>query len=58
MNVGGKLQAATRERGLIVRASNDGIAIAPPLIINQAQCDQIAGAITERSRKCSARDQT
>lgn len=47
LNVGGKVQAATRKRGLIVRASNDGIAIAPPLIINQSQCDQIAGGIAD-----------
>lgn len=47
LNVGGRMQAATRKRGLIVRASNDGIAIAPPLIINQSQCDEIAGVIHE-----------
>ena len=47
LNVGGKVQAATRKRGLIFRASNDGIAIAPPLIINQSQCDQIAGGIAD-----------
>jgi adenosylmethionine-8-amino-7-oxononanoate aminotransferase len=46
-NVGGKLQAATRKRGLIVRCSNDGIAIAPPLIISKEQCDTLAGAIAE-----------
>lgn len=47
LNAGGKVQAATRSRGLIFRASNDGIAIAPPLIINQSQCDQIAGGIAD-----------
>ncbi|MER3439591.1 MAG: aspartate aminotransferase family protein, partial [Chloroflexota bacterium] len=39
------LQGALRRHGLIVRASNDGIAIAPPLIITQAQCDEIVSAI-------------
>ena len=47
LNVGGRVQAATRKRGLILRATNDGIAIAPPLIINQSQCDQIAGGIAD-----------
>ena len=42
-----EVQAATRARGLIVRCTNDGIAIAPPLIINQSQCDQIAGGIAD-----------
>jgi adenosylmethionine-8-amino-7-oxononanoate aminotransferase len=46
-NVGGRLQAETRMRGLIVRCSNDGIAIAPPLILTQEHADAIAGAITE-----------
>jgi adenosylmethionine-8-amino-7-oxononanoate aminotransferase len=32
---------------LIVRASNDGIAIAPPLIVSKEQCDTIVGVITE-----------
>ena len=47
LNVAGRMTEATRRRGLIVRASNDGIAIAPPLIINQSQCDEIAGVISE-----------
>ncbi|HEY8447280.1 MAG TPA: aspartate aminotransferase family protein [Thermomicrobiales bacterium] len=47
LNVGGKVQASLRQRGLIVRASNDGIAIAPPLIITQEQCNEIAGKIAE-----------
>ena len=46
-NYAGKLTAATRKRGIIVRASNDGIAISPPLIINREQCDTIAAAIAE-----------
>jgi 4-aminobutyrate--pyruvate transaminase len=46
-NNGGKLQEATRKRGLIVRCSNAGIAISPPLIITRDQCDTVAGTITE-----------
>ena len=45
LNVGGRLTAATRERGVIVRATNDGIAIAPPLTIQRPELDIIAGAI-------------
>jgi 4-aminobutyrate--pyruvate transaminase len=46
-NVGGKLQAATRARGLIIRASNDGIAIAPPLILSRENADELAGIIAD-----------
>lgn len=45
LNIGGKMQAATRERGIIVRCSNDGIAIAPPLILTHDEADRIAQAI-------------
>jgi adenosylmethionine-8-amino-7-oxononanoate aminotransferase len=45
LNVGGRLTAATRERGIIVRCTNDGIAIAPPLTIRRPELDLIAGAI-------------
>jgi 4-aminobutyrate--pyruvate transaminase len=47
LNTGGKLTKATRERGIIVRAVNDGIAIAPPLTIQQPQLDELAGAIAD-----------
>lgn len=47
LNVGGKMQAATRKRGLIVRASNDGIAMAPPLIISKEQCDAVASIVAD-----------
>ena len=47
LNNGGKLTKATRDRGLIVRASNDGIAISPPLILNESQADEIVGTIAE-----------
>ena len=46
-DIGGKLQAATRKRGLIVRCTNDGIAMAPPLIVTREQCDTIAAAVAE-----------
>jgi 4-aminobutyrate--pyruvate transaminase len=46
-DIGGKLQAATRKRGLIVRCTNDGIAMAPPLIVSKEQCDTIATAVAE-----------
>ncbi|MGI9253453.1 MAG: aspartate aminotransferase family protein, partial [Thermomicrobiales bacterium] len=46
-NLGGKLTAETRKRGVIVRGTNDGIAIAPPLIVNQGQLDEIAAGVAE-----------
>lgn len=47
LNVGGRLTEATRRRGVIVRCSNDGIAIAPPLTIQRAELDFLAGVIGE-----------
>jgi len=44
-NLGVKLTAATRARGLIVRGTNDGVAIAPPLTIQKAELDLIAEAV-------------
>ncbi|MDQ6908019.1 MAG: aminotransferase class III-fold pyridoxal phosphate-dependent enzyme, partial [Chloroflexota bacterium] len=50
-DVGNKLQAATRKRGLIVRCSDTGIAIAPPLVLTTDETDRLIGivgdAITE-----------
>ena len=50
-NLSGRLTQATRRRGAIVRATNDGVAIAPPLSIQRAELDLIAevvgGAIAE-----------
>jgi 4-aminobutyrate--pyruvate transaminase len=46
-NIGGKLTTATRKHGIIVRATNDGIAIAPILTIQQAELDTIANAIAD-----------
>jgi 4-aminobutyrate--pyruvate transaminase len=45
--VGGKLTAATRQRGVIVRASDTGIAISPPLILTRDEADAVAGAIQD-----------
>ena len=45
--IAGKLTRATRDRRIIVRASNDGIAIAPPLIMTMEQADELVGAIVE-----------
>jgi 4-aminobutyrate--pyruvate transaminase len=47
LNVGGKLQAATRARGVIVRCSNDGMAIAPVLTIRGPEEDHLINAIAE-----------
>jgi adenosylmethionine-8-amino-7-oxononanoate aminotransferase len=44
-NVSAKLTKATRQRGIIVRPVADGIAIAPPLTIQQPELDVIADAI-------------
>jgi 4-aminobutyrate--pyruvate transaminase len=45
LNISPKLTKATRERGIIVRPVADGIAIAPPLTIQQPELDAIADAI-------------
>jgi 4-aminobutyrate--pyruvate transaminase len=45
LNIGGRLTAATRRHGIIVRPVNDGIAIAPPLTIQQPELDHIVNAI-------------
>lgn len=45
--VGGRLTAATRERGIIVRASDTGIAISPPLILTREEADTVAQAVQD-----------
>ncbi|MFN8590273.1 MAG: aspartate aminotransferase family protein [Thermomicrobiales bacterium] len=45
VNIGGRLTGATRNHGIIVRPVNDGIAMAPPLTIQQRELDAIADAI-------------
>jgi 4-aminobutyrate--pyruvate transaminase len=44
-NLSPRLTKATREHGIIVRPVNDGIAMAPPLTIQEPELDQIASAI-------------
>jgi 4-aminobutyrate--pyruvate transaminase len=43
--IGGKLQAATRKRGLLARCNDTGFAFAPPLIISSAQIDEIISIV-------------
>ncbi len=43
--IGGKLQAATRKRGLITRCSDVGIAIAPPLVISTSEIDELVSIV-------------
>ena len=50
LNKGGALTAATREQGLIVRASNDGIALAPPLIISADEVDAVIAKVATAVR--------
>jgi adenosylmethionine-8-amino-7-oxononanoate aminotransferase len=47
LSVGGKLQAATRARGLIVRCGDNGVAIAPPLIVTAEQVEEIVGIVRD-----------
>jgi adenosylmethionine-8-amino-7-oxononanoate aminotransferase len=50
-DIGGKLQAATRRHGVLVRTGGDGIIIAPPLTIHDGAVEELANgciaAITE-----------
>jgi 4-aminobutyrate--pyruvate transaminase len=47
LGIGTKLQAVVRRNGVIVRASNDGIAIAPILTIQPPELDLIADGIAD-----------
>jgi adenosylmethionine-8-amino-7-oxononanoate aminotransferase len=51
LNVGGRMTKATRERGIIVRPVNDGIAISPPLIIQRPELDDVANAVADSIRE-------
>ena len=46
--------AATRKRGIIVRASNDGVALSPPLILTKEHCDKAAEIIREAVEELTA----
>ena len=45
LNVGSQLQAATRKRGVVVRASNDNLVLSPPLIMTKEQADEVIGVV-------------
>jgi 4-aminobutyrate--pyruvate transaminase len=45
--IGGKLQAASRRRGLIARTNDTGFAVAPPLIITEAETDEMVNILAE-----------
>ncbi len=47
LSIGGKLQAATRARGLIVRCGDNGVAIAPPLTVSSAEVSEIVNVVSE-----------
>ena len=47
LNVGGRLTKATRDRGVVVRPVNDGIAIAPILTIQEPELDTLATALAD-----------
>ncbi|HEX7101535.1 MAG TPA: aspartate aminotransferase family protein [Nitrolancea sp.] len=47
LNVGGRLLAATRKRGVVVRASNDNVVLSPPLIITKEQADEVIGVVAD-----------
>jgi adenosylmethionine-8-amino-7-oxononanoate aminotransferase len=44
-DVGSKLQAATRKRGLIARCADTGISISPPLIMTAEETDRLVGIV-------------
>ncbi|MEZ4569243.1 MAG: aminotransferase class III-fold pyridoxal phosphate-dependent enzyme [Thermomicrobiales bacterium] len=45
--VGAKLTKATRDRGVIVRAGDNGVSIAPPLILTKDEADKVASAVQD-----------
>jgi len=47
LNVGGKVHKGTIKRGLFSRVKGDSFLLAPPLIINGAQVDQIVNILGE-----------
>ncbi len=46
-SIGGKLQEASRKKGVIVRCSDSGFAIAPPLVITETEVDEMLNALGE-----------
>lgn len=47
LNIGPKLQDATRRRGVIVRCNNEGIAMSPPLILSRDEADTMFTAVVD-----------
>jgi len=47
LNAGSRLLAATRKRGVVVRASNDNLVLSPPLIITKEQADEVIGVVSD-----------
>jgi adenosylmethionine-8-amino-7-oxononanoate aminotransferase len=47
MNLSARLTKATRERGVIVRPVADGMAISPPLTIQQPELDEVATVVRD-----------
>jgi 4-aminobutyrate--pyruvate transaminase len=47
LNIGSRLLAATRKRGVVVRASNDNVVLSPPLIITKEQADEVIGVVAD-----------
>jgi 4-aminobutyrate--pyruvate transaminase len=45
LNAGSRLLAATRKRGVVVRASNDNVVLSPPLILTKEQADEVIGVV-------------
>lgn len=45
LSAGSRLLAATRKRGVVVRASNDNLVLSPPLIITKEQADEVIGVV-------------
>ncbi len=51
LKMGEKLTAATRERGIIVRCNNDGVAFAPPLTLTPDEAKTVAQAAADAVRE-------
>lgn len=51
LKMGEKLTAATRERGIIVRCNNDGVAFAPPLTLTPDEAKTVAQAAADAIRE-------
>lgn len=45
--IGEQLMKVSREKGVIVRCNDTGFAIAPPLVITEAEVDQLVNALAE-----------